>query len=474
MIEEPVMSDENTMRPGDNDPGKDPLSELLRRMGLNVPSQGLDLNAMMSQFQQAMTQAASHSDSSTGIDWDATKRAVRHEVSALGPDPLPTQTQRRELADAERLAESWLDAITSFAAADAPVQAWTRGQWVDDTMDSWRTIVEPIVSAIAEAMSKTMGGQVSAESPELAQLTGMLGPILRTAAGQMYAAQLAEAIGKVAADVLTGAELGVQLLSQPRVVMLSSNAQAFVRGLELPDADVLMYLTVREAARQRLFARVSWLGPQLLALIEHYARGITIDMEALTEVIDPGSMAELTPDRLQELSKQLQGRLFTPSRSSEQNEVLERLETLLALIEGWVDTVSHDAASPWLSHEEALMEVVRRRRATGGPTEKMFGSLVGLELRPRRVRDAQRLWQAVQAAKGSEGRDAVWSHPDLMPTAADLDDPLGFSNGEHAEADEHNWDDELAQLLADQDKGDDNSGNDLGNDTPEHPGPSQG
>lgn len=88
------MSDENTMRPGDDDPGQDPLSELLRRMGLNVPAQGLDLNAMMGQFQQAMSQAAAHTDSSTGIDWDATKQAARHVVASLGPDPSPTQTQR--------------------------------------------------------------------------------------------------------------------------------------------------------------------------------------------------------------------------------------------------------------------------------------------------------------------------------------------------------------------------------------------
>lgn len=102
-------------------------------------------------------------------------------------------------------------------------------------MDSWRAIVEPIVTAIADAMSKAMGGQAMADAPELAQLSGMLGPILRGAAGQMYAAQLSEAIGKVAADVLTGAELGVQLLSKPRVVVLPTNANAFVRGLELPD-----------------------------------------------------------------------------------------------------------------------------------------------------------------------------------------------------------------------------------------------
>ncbi|MCT2996111.1 hydrolase, partial [Propionibacterium freudenreichii] len=76
------------------------------------------------------------------------------------------------------------------------------------------------------------------------------------------------------------------------------------------------------------------------------------------------------------------------------------------------------------------------------------------ELRPRRVRDAQRLWQAVQAARGPEGRDAVWAHPDLIPTTADLDDPIGFSSGERDEDQTRDWDDDLARLL-EQDRHDD-------------------
>lgn len=463
------MSDENTMRPGDNEPGKDPLAEFLRRMGLNMPSQGFDLSAMMNQLQQAMSQAAAHTDSATGIDWTATKQATHRVVESFGPDPSPSPAQRAALADADRLAESWLDPVTSFAAADAPAEPWSRGHWVDDTMDAWRTIVEPIVAAIAEAMAKAVGGQAMADAPELAAFSGMLGPILRAAAGQMYAAQLSQAIGKVACDVLTGAELGVQLLSAPRVVTLPTNTNAFIQGLELPDDDVLMYLTLREAARQRLFARVSWLGPQLLALIEHYARGITIDMQALTEVIDPTAMADLTPERFQELSEQLQGRLFTPARTAEQDEVLGRLETLLALVEGWVDTVTHDAAAPWMTHEEALMEVIRRRRGTGGPTEKVFASLIGLELQPRRVRDAQRLWQVVQAAQGAAGRDGLWAHPDLLPTAGDLADPLGFQAGDHNDDKGNDWDQDLAKLLA-EDQGPQN-----GSDSPDSgPKPSAG
>jgi hypothetical protein len=36
------------------------------------------------------------------------------------------------------------------------------------------------------------------------------------------------------------------------------------------------------------------------------------------------------------------------------------------------------------------------------------------------------LWERLTAAGGMDARDAVWAHPDLMPTAADLDEPAGF------------------------------------------------
>ncbi len=76
-----------------------------------------------------------------------------------------------------------------------------------------------------------------------------------------------------------------------------------------------------------------------------------------------------------------------------------------------------------------LAEAVRRRRATGGPAERTFATLVGLELRPRRLREAATLWRTLTEARGTQGRDAVWDHPDLLPTADDLDDPEGFVHG---------------------------------------------
>ena len=74
---------------------------------------------------------------------------------------------------------------------------------------------------------------------------------------------------------------------------------------------------------------------------------------------------------------------------------------------------------------------------------------MGLELRPRRLREAATLWASLKAERGVEGRDAVWKHPDLLPTAEDLDDPQGFSERRKlAEASDSEVDDALQKLLS--------------------------
>ena len=69
---------------------------------------------------------------------------------------------------------------------------------------------------------------------------------------------------------------------------------------------------------------------------------------------------------------------------------------------------------------------MRRRRASGGPAESAFATLVGLELRPRRLREAAALWQRVTDAVGNSARDDLWSHPDLVPQGEDIDDPTAL------------------------------------------------
>ena len=102
----------------------------------------------------------------------------------------------------------------------------------------------------------------------------------------------------------------------------------------------------------------------------------------------------------------------------EQKEALAALESLLALVEGWVDCVVWRAGMAHIPHIEQLREMMRRERATGGPAERTFESLLGLELRPKRMREAAGMWEMTTSAEGVDARDAKWSHPDLLPVLA--------------------------------------------------------
>src|SRR6185437_10496244 len=198
---------------------------------------------------------------------------------------------------------------------------------------------------------------------------------------------------------------------------------AFGEGLSVDISEVRLFLALREAAHHRLFGHVPWLRQHLLGAVEAYAAGITVDMSRLRDALPELDMSN--PEEA--LREALSGEgLFRPEDTPQQKVALARLETALALVEGWVATVVSAAAESRLVHAAALAEAIRRRRASGGPAERTFATLVGLELRPRMLREATALWTGLAQARGTDGRDALWSHPDLLPTAEDLSDPDGF------------------------------------------------
>jgi putative hydrolase len=200
--------------------------------------------------------------------------------------------------------------------------------------------------------------------------------------------------------------------------------ESLAEGLEQPRSEIMTFLAAREAAHHRLFSHVPWLSTQLLNAVEAFARGMKVDMSGIEDFaqgFNPASLAD--PTAMEQLLNQ---GIFEPKATPEQVAALERLETLLALIDGWVQTVVTEALGDRIPGTAALSEVLRRRRATGGPAEQTFATLVGLELRPRKLREAAVLWERLTAAVGADARDAVWQHPDLLPGAEDLDEPAGF------------------------------------------------
>ncbi|PRY15114.1 zinc-dependent metalloprotease [Kineococcus rhizosphaerae] len=351
------------------------------------------------------------------VNWDVAHDLARQAAAAKG-DPTPHAVDRREVEDALRVADLWLDGVTDLAQAATSLEAWSRAEWVEKTMPVWRQLVEPIAANVAAAMGDAMAAQAP---PEMAAMIGQAGAMLRQVGGGVFGMQVGQAIGQLAGEVLSTTDVGLPLAPTGRAALLPENVRAFTDGLEVPVDEVRRYLALREAAHQRLFAHVPWLRSHLLGSVESFARGISVDADRIAEAaqgVDPTN-----PESLQEA---LQSGIFEPESTPAQKAALARLETALALVEGWVDHVTDEAAKNVLPHANALRETMRRRRATGGPAEHAFATLVGLELRPRRAREATQLWELLLTRGGQTARDAVWDHPDLLPVAEDLDDAAAF------------------------------------------------
>jgi putative hydrolase len=376
------------------------------------------------------------------VNWDLAKNVARHAIVAAG-DPSVLDAQRREITEAVRLADLWLDEATAFPSGIRKIEAWSRSEWLEATFPVWAKLCDPIAAKGVEAMSGMFTAdpaQLGEEVPEeVRQALGALGggagglgglgglaAMMRQLGGAMIGSQTGTAVGELAREVIGSADIGLPLGPEGTAALLPAGVAEFGQGLSVDAGEVRVFLALREAAHQRLFAHVPWLRAHLLGAVEQYASGITVDVARLQEAIPDVDITN--PEALREA---LSGEgLFRPEDTPAQKAALTRLETALALVEGWVATVVSAAARERLTHADALAEAIRRRRATGGPAERTFATLVGLELRPRRLREAATIWQGLTEARGIDGRDALWAHPDLLPAAEDLENPDTFVHGQ--------------------------------------------
>lgn len=410
------------------DEAAEEAARALRAQGFDpsrLPSQFSDpnaLNAALSQFQYLMT-------TTTGpVNWSLVTDSARQQVYTAG-DPVLTAAQAERARRAMSVADLWLDTATDFAPGPVERAAWTRTQWIDATLDMWKRICEPVAANVSRALGEALAGQFSGDNgldesslPEgLAQMVGQTRQMVPKLSAMMFAAQIGRALTALAGESLGSTDVGIPLAKAGTTGLVVSNVEAFGDGLDIPFDEVLQFVAVRECAHRRLFSSVPWLEGDLIRAVERYSAQIEIDADAISEAarnVDPSDPASI--------ERAMSGGVFAITVSDAQRRALERLETILALVEGWVEVITARAIAPYLPHADQLREMMRRRRAAGGPAEQVLGDLIGLRMRPRRARGAARIFDLVEADGGRDARDALWSHPDMVPTMTELDTPNTF------------------------------------------------
>lgn len=445
--------------PFDNGDGTDPFEEFFKKMSQNggVPggnfdpaAMGIDPEmlknmggipldpAMMQSIFAQVSAMMSATPSDEPVNWDLARQTARQFVSAQG-DASVTAQEKSATADATQLADLWLDPATSFDRPGTQTEAWSKAEYVENTFGVFQEIAGPIATSLSEAMNSSMDSQLP---EEIKSLLGGQTNILSGIGGMMFGAQAGQSIGKLATEVVSSTDVGLPM-ADGRSALVPSGIKAFGEGLEIPEAEIMLYLAVREAALVRLYKANPWLREDMIDLIKRYARGIHVDIERMQDAaadIDP-----MDPEAMQEA---FVADMFTPQNTEDQQLALARLETLLALVEGWV-TVVTESATTNLPMATQLAETMNRRHANGGPAEHIFAALVGLELHPRKNREAANFWRTIGDEQGIDARDELWSAPETLPTGEELDDIDSYRQRvEMVNASDDEFDAALEKLLS--------------------------
>ena len=352
------------------------------------------------------------------VNWDL----ARQTAEALVDERAVAAAAETELSDAVHVAELWLDEASGLPAIEGPVRAMSARAWVQSaaTSEGLGTLVEPVARGMGQAMSdalpdelrQMMGGQAGAAS--MSQAFGAV-------SAMMYGVQVGTIAGNLGDQLFGCYDLGVPVIDPRTVGTVGHTLERFASDYDFDLTELRYWLGLREAAHRRIYGGLPWLTEHLTELVGRFAAEADLDPSRMMDALGGMGFDPSDPEALQQALEQPDA--FRVEPTSAQRAVLDRLQTLVALVEGYVGVVTEAASGGRLASLARIDEAMRRRRAEHGPGERFLAQLIGLDLKPADLRTGRGFCDAVISARGQEGLDRVWQRPEHLPSPDELADP---------------------------------------------------
>lgn len=359
-------------------------------------------------------------------------RQAEQVINTVPKVQIDSDTRERLIKNID-VANLWLSEASSLTEVKVPCEILTRDEWVRNTARGWLDLTSPISSVIASKLIQ----QAQHNLPEsLKPLISQLSQAMQQVSKASLLVQVGNAAGNLSLEVLSGCDVGIPLLESPKALIVPENVVKFASDFHLPLDEAGIYLACREIAYACVLQHCAWIKSRIFTSIHSFSKSMSVD----NELMDINDMHFDAASALTQITGTIK---FEPNE--QQLNALRVLEDQLAILEGWVSTVTTIATSR-LPHAGAINETIVRRRAGGGPAEKALSSLIGIDLHPRRLRASQSMWNKITQTVGPYKRDSLWGHPDLVPTSHDIDDPEGLIK-RLSENKSDKIDDELSRLL---------------------------
>jgi len=337
------------------------------------------------------------------IDWVLAER-IAGMVAGTGDSQLPA-------VDLGELAGEAQERVTAYTglhpARPLPrPEGVGRREWVASNIQSMRALLDPVLARADQSL-------------------GPLRPAMQIGVGLVISTEVGVVVGYLGQRVLGQYEL--VLLDEavedrpPRLLFVLPNLAQAVRSFEANERELMTWVTLHEVTHAVQFAGVPWLHAHLAGMVRELLRNAELRIDGSRRLRVPSG---------EEIRKVLnavrQGDLVSIVTTKGERETLERVQTVMAVIEGHAEHVMDAVAPDLLPSLPQLRAALNRRRRSQSGLSRLVAKLLGLELKLRQYEQGKSFCDALVREEGTAALERMWSSPDTLPTPAELQDPAAW------------------------------------------------
>jgi coenzyme F420 biosynthesis associated uncharacterized protein len=331
------------------------------------------------------------------VDWNLARRLADQVAGSPPAATLPGDLAARCDDAATRV--SAYTRLTPASPLPAP-EAVDRHLWLELNLAGMQATLDPVLE---RALGSTPGGAGA----------------IRAAGGAVIAVEVGALSGYLGRRVLGQYEL--QLLDPdypPRLLFVAPNLVDAAKSLDADLDELLSWVAFHEVTHAVQFAGVPWLR-------SHVAGLLTELLESMELKIDLKAALKLPSlDDVRALADQFrEGGLVNAVAGPERRAIVDRIQSVMALIEGHAEHVMDAVGEGVLPNLPKLREAMGRRRADRSPLVRLLERLIGLDMKLAQYETGKAFCDAVVAEGGIERLNIAWTAPQLLPTPAELKDP---------------------------------------------------
>ncbi len=343
------------------------------------------------------------------VDWNVAvntaRKLVRPGPAVSMDDALSTVA---ELRDAAQRAEDYVETVTGLTvpSATAPVLVVDRPGWIQANADAFATIMQPLNEKAANRLTDATSGASQTVAAMSSRVSGAeVGALLSYLAPKILGQFDPFHPGAV---VDPGGRL---LLVAPNVVMVE-------RELDLTPSDFRLWVCLHEETHRVQFTAVPWLRRYMNAQVQEITNATDLDPAALLRMAKNGA------SRLGEAIRQNQEiSIIDLVQTPAQRAVVDRITAVMSLLEGHADVVMDSVGPSVVPSVETIRARFNVRRQSRG-MDRVIRKMLGLDAKMRQYRDGAKFCNQVIESVGMAGFNRVWEGPQMLPTPAEIADPL--------------------------------------------------